>query len=174
MVLRLNALLGVALVLALGATGIAGATTQDGDAETLRLDYGEFVVNGSQARHACSAQANLISRDGKQVGFALYWRIGKDMFLLVSHPGNRALTGLQKISFVFDDGRKVVFPMQGHGNQLQVPIGLGPRGASFYSAIKKNDSLRIVMPGVGDEVRLDVSRRAEVERAMQICKRWVK
>ena len=171
---------GAALAALLTVTTLAGtpsgvrAATQFHDSERLRLDYGEFVVNGRYSKRACSAQANLKSRRGKTVGFALYWRVGKDLYLLVSHPDNKTLKGRQKITFAFANGRKVVFPMRGRGTMLQVPIGFGPRGTSFYNAIQKNDSLRILMPGVGDEVRVNLARKAEVERAMWVCEQWMK
>ena len=165
---------GLAATILAGAPPQARAARQVHDSERLRLDYGEFVVNGSYTRRACSAQANVKSRNGKNVGFALYWRVGKDLYLLVSHPDNAALKGRQKITFAFDDGRKVVFPMRGRGKQLQVPIGFGPRGTSFYNAIQKNNALRILMPGVNDEVRISLARKAEVERAMWVCEQWMK
>jgi len=141
--------------------------------ETLQLDFGAFSIHGSYAKRACSAQANLKSKNGEKVGFALYWRIGKDLYLLVSHPGNAALKGKQKIRFAFDAGQKVTFPMRGNGAQLQVPIGIGPRGSAFYNAVQANDAVTIEMPGVGDSVRVDFGRRDEVQGGMQSCSDWM-
>jgi len=151
----------------------ASPTYASHSGETLQMDFGAFSIHGNYDKQACSAQANLTSKNGENVGFAIYWRLGKDLNLLVSHPGNTALKGKQKIRFVFDAGQKVTFPMRGNGAQLQVHIGIGPRGSSFYNAIQANNAVTIEMPGVDDNVRVDLSRRDEVQGGMQSCRDWM-
>jgi len=143
------------------------------DGETLKLDFDQFNIHGSFSKKSCSAQADMKSAGGKNTGFSIYWRPGKGLHLLVKHPGNAAISGAQKIHFVFANGKKVTFPMKGKGALLQVPVGLGPRGSSFYSAVQANPSVRIDMPGVKDHVVVDLRQRDKVEAGMNLCREWL-
>ena len=163
---------GFALSLSLFGSSVSAASYQD--SETLKLDYGTFNIHGSASKRACSAQANLKSRGGKNTGFAIYWRIGRTIHLLVSHPNNSKVNGKHKANFVFPDGSSVNFPMSRSGNQLQVRIGFGPRGSAFYDSLTKNRSVVIQLPAVGDSVDVDLSERERVEIGMEICRRWQK
>ena len=57
---------GFALSLSLVGSSVSAASYQD--SETLKLDYGTFNIHGSASKRACSAQANLKSRGGKNTG----------------------------------------------------------------------------------------------------------
>ena len=143
------------------------------DGETLKIEKGDFRIIGSYTKAACSAQATLKSNAGAKVGFSIYWRPGKDLYLLVTHPKNASVSGRHKINFVFPDGKKVLFPMVKHGTQLQVPVGIGPRGASFYNALQSNRAVRLDMPMISDSVDVDLRLRAQVQQALEACEQWL-
>ncbi|MFQ5438638.1 MAG: hypothetical protein ACE5DK_07400 [Paracoccaceae bacterium] len=151
----------------------AQATLAFHGGETLNLDFGAFSIHGSYSKRACSAQANLKSARGKNVGFAIYWRPRKDIFLLVSHAGNKGSKGSRTVRFTFDDGKFVLFPMRGKGAQLQVPIGFGPRGLNFYDSLQKNRHVTIEFLALKDRVEVDLSRKGAVEAGLMKCRKWM-
>ncbi len=169
----LAALLTAALILS-GTPAPLAAATPFHDTETLRLNYKVFDVLGSYSKQACSAQANLKSRSGKKMGFAIYWRVGKSLHLLVSHPDNAKVNGSHQVRFLFPDGKKLVFPMARSGNQLQVRIGFGAKGSAFYDALKSNTAVRIDLPAVNDSVDVSLKERERLEAGMGLCRRWLK
>jgi len=142
--------------------------------DTLKLDYGTFKVYGSYTKQSCSGQANIKSTHGFDVGASIYWSVGKNLYLLVTHPNVGAVKGKQKVIFKFPDGRNVTFPMNRHGDLLQVPVGIGPRGLSFYNAVMANSRVTVELTGVEDTVEVDLKDRHKAEEGAIYCQQWLR
>jgi len=165
-------LAGAGLLMALSAAPVPAQEFHDSD--TLKLGFGTFSIFGTYSKQACSAQANMRSARGQRVGFSIYWRPGKSLYLLTTHPAYQKAAGQQQVQFRFPDGSVMVFPMRRSGAKLQTNIGFGAKARKFYDAITASRSVRIEMPGVGDAVDVDLSNRRQVEGGMRYCKKWLK
>lgn len=149
-------------------------STGPGQADnTLNMNFGTFSVHGNRAKQSCSGQANLVSANGHKVSAAIHWRVGKNLFLLAKHPDVAKVKGRQKVIFVFPDGRKISFPMRQAQGQLQIPVGIGPRGISFYDALMDNPHVTVEMKAVGDEILVDLKDKTKAESGALYCREWV-
>lgn len=156
--------------LCLSIPGTAGAYHQG---DSLKMNFGTFQVYGSYTKRYCSGQANLVSQQGHKVGASIYWNVGKTLYLLVSHPQIGSVQGRQKVRFLFPDGQKVTFPMNRHNDQLQVPVGIGPRGVAFYNAVMANTRVTVELTGVNDTVEVDLKDRDKAEKGAIYCREWL-
>lgn len=138
--------------------------------ETWRVSYGTFTVHGTYSQRACSAQANLRSVTGANVSFSIYWRPGRSLHLITTHPRAGQAQGAPNMQFRFPDGQAVAFATSKSGNQLQTNIGFGGAAQRFYRMIEANGSVRIELPGINDVVDVSLAERAAVVRALFNCK----
>lgn len=159
-------LLGLSLV-ALLAPSLLRAENQ------LRMNFGTFSVHGNRAKQSCSGQANLVSAAGHKVSAAIHWRVGKNLFLLARHPDVVKVKGRQNVVFAFPDGRKISFPMQQASGQLQIPVGIGPRGLSFYDALMENPSVKVELKAVNDWIQVDLKDKTKAETGALYCREWL-
>jgi len=165
-------LLAVGLAAVLATPGLAAATFHDSN--TLKLSFGVFSVFGNYTKQACSAQANLRSSRGRRVGFSIYWKPGRALYLITTHPDAASASGAQQIQFRFPGGKAMAFAMSRSGPKLQTNIGFGAKARKFYDALSTSASVRIELPGVGDTVDLDLSARRQLEGGMRYCKKWLR
>jgi len=139
--------------------------------ETYRAQFQGFTVHGSYSKGACSAQANLRSHSGKTVAFSIYWRPGRSLHLLTTHPDAARLAGRGQAVFAFPDGTGLAFPMRRQGAQLSTSIGFGSTAQTFYRKIQAHPRLQIQFPALGDAVDVALTDKARVESALFFCKR---
>jgi len=140
---------------------------------TLTMNFGTFSVYGNRAKQSCSGQANLISAKGHKVSAAIHWRVGKNLYLLAKHPDVSKIKGRQKVVFAFPDGRKISFPMRQAQGQLQIPVGIGPRGLSFYDALMDNPQVTVELKAIGDQILVDLKDKTKAESGALYCREWV-
>lgn len=166
-------MLAVILAIALSLSFNAGQARAYHKGEKLKMDYDSFTIHGNFTRRTCSAQANIRSQKGHMVSFSLYWSVGKSLHLLLSYPDLAKLAKRQKLTFRFDDGTKLNFPMQRKKKVLQLPISFGPRGQSFYKAVMTNRNVTIVIEGIGDSVDVKLRDAPRVESGLDLCRKWL-
>jgi len=158
----------IALVLQLALFTLPAQAAHYG--ETYKADLGSFTVHGSFSKKSCSAQATLRSVRGARVGFAIYWRVGRSLHLLTTHPDNARVSGPQNMQFRFADGQAVAFVTRRNGAQLETNIGFGNAANRFYEMIAANPSLRIELPAIGDAVDVSLADRERILQAMFYCR----
>ncbi len=171
---RLHAILlrmVVALVVALTFSNAAHAAPEG---NTLKLKFGVFDIYGTYTKRSCQAQTFLRSARGQRMGFAIYWVPGKSLYLMTKHPASERVSGRQQVQFRFPSGEAMAFAMKRQGDLVQASIGFGSTAQDFYELIEANRSLRIELPGIGDAIDVDLSKRREVEAAMRYCRDWLK
>ena len=161
----------VALFLAIFGLGTANAAPNQ---DTLKLSFGKFDVYGTYSKRSCAAQTFLRSAKGHRMGFLIYWVPRKSLFVSTKHPAFAQVSGKQVVQFRFPDGQAMAFKMKKQGDHVQASIGFGSQAKKFYKLIEANDSLRIELPGLGDVLDVDMSRRRELESAMRHCRDWLK
>jgi len=162
----------IGLTVALSAAqAVPTAAYHEGN--TLQLKFNTFTIHGNYAKRYCSGQANLTSKAGNSVAVAVFWRAGKNLSILARHPGVAKVKGRQKVVFKFPDGKRIVFPMQKAGDQLQVRVGFGPRGTGFYDALMANRRVLVEMPSLGDAIDVDLSEREEAASGALYCREWL-
>lgn len=164
--------LASALTLALSLV-LPGAANAYHQGDTLKLNFGSFTIHGSYTKRSCSGQTNLTSKRGLPVSASVYWTVGKNLYLLASHPEVSKVKGRQTVKFNFPDGRKITFPMKRHGDLLQVPVGIGPRGITFYDALMANPHVTVELTGVDDSILVDLIDKDKAEAGALYCKAWL-
>ena len=142
--------------------------------DQLKLSFGKFDIFGTYSKRSCAAQTFLRSAKGQRMGFLIYWVPRKSLFLSTKHPSFARTSGKQVVQFRFPDGQVMAFNMKKSGDQVQANIGFGSTAKKFYKMIEANNSLRIELPGLGDVLDVDMSRRRELESAMRHCRDWLK
>ncbi len=144
------------------------------DGNTMKLSFGGFDVYGTYTKRSCAAQTFLRSARGERIGFSIYWVPGRSLYVMTKHRGYARAGGRQQVQFRFPGGEAMAFAMKRRGERVQADIGFGATARKLYKLIEANRSLRIELPGVGDAVDVDLSRRRELESAMRHCRDWLK
>jgi len=164
-----RALAGVLVLAALSVTASAAP-----DQNTLKLSFSTFDVFATYTKRSCAAQADLRSARGQKMAFVIYWLPGKALYLMTQHPGYASARGKQVVQFRFPNGETMAFAMKRKGARVQANIGFGASAKKFYKLIEANQSVRMELPGIGDTVDVNLSRRREIEGAMRHCRDWLK
>lgn len=153
--------------LILGLSGPANAYHQG---ETFKVSLKTASVHGSYDKRACSVQVNLRSVKRQRVSFAIYWKPGRGLWLLTTHQAFKNAKGGQNIEFLFSSGAGMRFPMKHKGAQVQANIGFGSNASKLYDNIGTSQSMTINLPGVQDQVRVNLQEKGHVLAAMSKCR----
>ena len=144
------------------------------DQDRIKLSFGQFDIFGVYSKRACTAQTFLKSARGNRMGFAIYWRPGKNLYVMTKHPAFAKAGGQQTVQFRFPDGQAMAFKMKRKGERVQASIGFSSTAKKFYKMIEANQSMRIELPAIGDTLDVSLKRRRELEAAMRHCKEWLR
>lgn len=138
--------------------------------ETYKRQFKTAVVQGSFRNRACAVQANVRSARKKIVTFGIYWRPGKSLHLVATHPDYASVSGAQKIQFRFPDGQGIAFPMLRTGKKLQIDLGFGSKAQTFNKMVRANKSVTIDLLGVKDRMVVDLREQAKIIAAFKFCR----
>lgn len=136
--------------------------------ETLKFTTGGVQITGSYSQGLCALQANRRAQSGAPTAFALQWKPGKSLFLIVA-PG-RTGQNRETFTFAFSDGSAHSYTFKKSGKQYNSSLGFGGKTQSLWKSMRASDAMRIDMPGLGDSVTVNLQPRDDVLARMVYCK----
>lgn len=170
-VVKKKTTLGLILLCAVSLGSMTGPAQAYHMGETFKATLKTATVHGSYSKEFCSVQSNIRSARGKNVAFVIFWRPGKSLHLVATHPDYARAGGAQKVPNRFPDGQGMAYPMTRSGAKVQVNLGFGQKAQQFNRLVRNNRSLTIDLLGVDDRVAVDLREQDKVIAAIRKCRK---